>query len=362
MSTIFTILIALLVFGFLILIHEFGHYIFARLFKVTVFEFSIGMGPRIFTHTSKKSGIKYSLAALPIGGFVSMAGEDGEEDINPDAPPEVYEGTEPLNRKAWWKRLIILVAGASMNIVVGIVVMFLLVASTKGLLATNVIHSFADPAETGYEVSSADSGLMEGDVIVEVGGTKIHTANELSYEVMRKGTEAVEVVVLRDGEYITLDVIFPTVVSDGILFGTLDFYVYGEEKSFTGVVKHAFFRSFSTIKMIWESLFDLVTGRYGVEAVSGPVGVTSAIGEAAQTGISNLIYLAVVISMNLGVVNLLPFPALDGGRVVMILIELVRGKPIPAKYEAYINFAGIVILFGFMIAITIKDVISLFGG
>ena len=112
--------------------------------------------------------------------------------------------------------------------------------------------------------------------------------------------------------------------------------------------------------MIWESIIDLIGGRYGVEAVSGPVGVTSAIGEAAKSGVSNLVYLAVVISMNLGIVNLLPFPALDGGRVVLVIVELIRGKPLPPKYEGYINFAGIVILIGLVAAITIKDVIALF--
>ncbi len=145
-----------------------------------------------------------------------------------------------------------------------------------------------------------------------------------------------------------------------MLFGDIDFYLYAEEKTFPNVIKQSYFQSVSTIKMIWDSLGDLVAGRYGIEAVSGPVGVTEALSSAASTGFRNLVYFAVVISMNLGIMNLLPLPALDGGRLVFQLIELVFRKPVKRSVEGFIHFAGIVVLMAFMLLITVKDVVGLF--
>ncbi|MCD7776218.1 MAG: site-2 protease family protein, partial [Firmicutes bacterium] len=172
----------------------------------------------------------------------------------------------------------------------------------------------------------------------------------------------VDVTVKRDGETIIIpDVEFPVTTSSGVLFGSLDFYVYAEEKTFTNVVKQAFWRSELTIEMVWESLIDLITGRYGVEAVSGPVGVTETLGEAASSGISDLIYMAVVLSINLGVMNLLPFPALDGGRILFMVIEILRrGRKIKPETEAMINFAGLFMLLVLMVVVTCKDIASLF--
>ncbi|MGN1082156.1 MAG: site-2 protease family protein, partial [Candidatus Avispirillum sp.] len=167
--------------------------------------------------------------------------------------------------------------------------------------------------------------------------------------------------VVRDGEKTVIeDVEFPQISEQGVAFGDADFYVYGQERTFTNLVKHSFYRSTYTVRMIWESLYDLVTGRYGIEAVSGPVGVTEALTEAAQTGSYNFIYLVVVISMNLGVMNLLPVPALDGGRFVFLLIEAVRRKPINPKVEGVIHTAGLALLMLLMIFICVKDVIKLF--
>jgi len=148
--------------------------------------------------------------------------------------------------------------------------------------------------------------------------------------------------------------------SQGVAFGSNDFLVYRERPTFFNLVKHSFFKTTYTVKMIWESLYDLVTGRYGIEAVSGPVGVTEALTEAADTGAYSFTYLAVVISINLGVMNLMPFPALDGGRIVFLLIEAIRRKPLKMEIEAYINFAGLALLMLLMIFICAKDIIGLF--
>lgn len=345
MPTAVYIIIAILIFGLLIFIHEGGHFLFARLFKVTVNEFSIGMGPKLVSKKSKKSGISYSLRAFPIGGFVSMAGEDEESD-DPNA----------LNKKPVWQRMIIVAAGGVVNLVAGILVMFILVFSSTSMgLGSTTVAEFRDGA------LSQSSGLKAGDTIVEVEGRNVHIADELVYEIMRLGIEPVDLTVVRDGEKTVIeDVEFPQMSEQGVAFGDADFYVYGQERTFTNLVKHSFYRSTYTVRMIWESLFDLVTGRYGIEAVSGPVGVTEALTQAAQTGSYNFIYLVVVISMNLGVMNLLPLPALDGGRLVFLLIEAVRRKPINPKVEGVIHTAGLALLMLLMIFICVKDVIKLF--
>ena len=339
--TFLYILLAIFIFGILILIHEAGHYLFARLFHVTVYEFAIGMGPKILSHTSKKTGIAYSLRLLPFGGFVSMAGEDEESD-DPNA----------FNKKPVWQRFIITAAGATVYLVAGILVMGILVATAKALPSTT-IHSFD-------ENSTSVQYLQAKDQIPAVAGPRVYTFNDLLYEIMRKGVEPIDITVKRDGTEITIsDVVFPTITDSGVVFGNVDFIPYAEAKTPLAVLKHACVRSVSTIKMIWESLYDLVSGRYGMEAVSGPVGVTQAMTEAASTSLSSLVYLAVVISMNLGIMNLLPLPALDGGRLVFLLIEGIRRKPIPARIEGYIHFAGLAVLMLAMVLITFKDIIGL---
>lgn len=336
------ILIAILVFGLLILIHEGGHYLCARIFRVTVLEFAIGMGPKIVSRTSKKTGIAYSLRLLPFGGFVSMAGEDEESD-DPNA----------FHKKPVWQRFIITAAGAVMNLLTGILVMGILVAAARSLPST-VIYQFTEQSV------SAECGLMENDRITAVNGTPVHTANELVYEVMRKGIEPLDITLERNGTKMELhNVRFPTTSENGELFGTVDFYVYSEAKTPLNVLKHAFFRSVSTIKMIWESIYDLIRGRYGIGAVSGPVGVTEAMSQAASENTMDFVYLAVVISMNLGIMNLLPLPALDGGRLVFLLLEAIRRKPVPPRIEGYVHFAGIVVLMALMVLITLKDIVGL---
>jgi regulator of sigma E protease len=337
------ILLAVLIFGMLIFIHELGHYAAARAFGVPVTEFAIGFGPKLLSHVSKKTGIKYSLRLVPFGGFVSMVGEDEESD-NENA----------INRKPYWQRFIILVSGAFMNLLAGIVAMSILVM-TSTTLPSSTIYEFADSAVT------PQYGLEADDTIIKVGGTRVHIANDMVYEIMRKGTKPVDITVKRGNETVVLkDVVFPTITEQGILFGTVDFYVTSEVKTFGNVLKQSFWRSYSTVKMIWESLFDLVTGKYGLSQVSGPVGVTEAIGEAAQESLPDLVYLCAVISLNLGIVNLLPLPALDGGRVVFLAVDAIRRKPVDPKYEGYVHFVGIILLMALMVVVTFKDIVTLF--
>jgi len=340
-----TILIALLVFGTLILVHEGGHYVTARLFGVKINEFAIGMGPRLLSRKSKKTGIAYSLCAFPIGGYVAMAGEDEESDDE-----------NALSRKPVWQRMIITAAGATLNLLLGLILMTSMVLSAKTLTTTTVFR-FSEEVS----VSNKD-GLQVGDRIVKVNGASVNVYYDLAYHVMRKGTEPVDLTVIRDGKRVLLpDVTFPTITENGIVYGMVDFVPTVEEKNPWTVAKHTWCQTLTSVRMIWESLLDLFTGRAGLDQVSGPIGVTEAIGEAAKEGAFNFFYMTALISLNLGLFNLLPIPALDGGRLIFQLIELIRRKPIKPEWEGHIHFIGLAILMLLMILITFKDVIGLFG-
>ena len=341
-SKILYIVIPILIFGLLIFIHEGGHFLAARLCKITVNECSIGMGPKLISRTSKKSGTKYSLRALPIGGYVSMDGENDESE-NPNA----------FCNKSVLKRVLVVVAGAFMNLLLGFIIMTVIVFAQKTLLSTR-IGEF-------NENSLSQEKLMVNDVVLKVDGTRVHTGNELLYEIMNKGDRPIDIVVLRDGEKVTVeDVVFVNETDMGVVFGVIDFKVYQDTQTFGNYLKHAFFRSCSTVKMIYDSLYNLLTGKYGIDTVSGPIGVTEAVGTAAKSGPLNLFFFVSYISINLGVFNLLPFPALDGGRLIFLIIEGIRRKPVDRRIEGYVNFVGIMILFTFMAYVSFKDVIKLF--
>ncbi len=359
MGTVTTIILAVLVFGFLILIHELGHYTAARIFKVTINEFSIGMGPRLLSRVSKKTGIRYSLALLPIGGFVAMAGENGEEDEN-----NPIDDPNRFDKKPAWQRFIITAAGATVNIVAGFLAMIIVTSVT--VMPSTVVGSFAlDDGTTlkdhlGYEVSVADSGIQVGDEIIRIGDKRIGIYDELTYEIMRAGYEPLDVTVIRNGEEIVIeDVVFPTVESQGQLFGTIDFRVKRADKTFGSVMSYSFKNSFLIVRMVWESLYDLITGRYTIGAVSGPVGISSAIGDAAKAGFASLLSMVTLISINLGVMNLLPIPALDGGRLITVLFEMITKKRVPPKVEGMVNAVGLALLLGLSLVIMVKDIIQL---
>ena len=353
MGPILTVILALLVFEFLIFIHEFGHYITARIFNVTIKEFSLGFGPELLSYESKKTGIKYKLSILPLGGFVAMAGEDEESD-DPNA----------FNKKPAWQRYIITAAGATVNIVAGFLAMIIIVLFSN--IGGTVYARPVDDAEiVKYDYIDAtyrseDYGLQDGDKIISVNGKKVKIEDELSYQISRYGHEPVDLVVIRDGERVELeDVRFPTATSQGQVFGMRDFYVYRIDKNFFNVFSLSVRKAALVMRMCWESIIDLVTGRYTFEAVSGPVGISVAISDAASVGFLSLLNIVVLISMNLGFMNLIPFPALDGGRLLTILIEMITRKKIPANIEGIINTVGLSILFVLMIVILFKDAFML---
>lgn len=339
------VLFAILLFGLLIIVHELGHFSVARLFHVKIREFSIGMGPKLVWGKSKKSGTQYALRALPIGGYVSMLGEDEASD---------EEGS--FSAKPVWQRILITAAGSFSNLLIGFLIMAILVFSLDHLYSPTVT-SFGSAA-----TSNAEGGLEVGDTLIRVGPRRVHTANDMIYAIGRYGTKPVDLIVLRNGEKVKLeDVVFPTYTEQGILFGDRDFNVKETPRNLFSLLRHTWVQSTMTVRMVYDSLADLLTGKYGIKEISGPVGVTQVITETAKSkDAQNILYLFVVLAINLGIMNLLPFPALDGGRLVFQLWEWITRKPIKPQIEGYIHFAGILILLAFMAVVSVKDIIYLF--
>ena len=321
--------------GVLIFVHELGHYLTARACHVTVHEFSLGMGKRLCGFTSKKTGIQYSLRLLPIGGYVAMAGEDegGEGAGDPNA----------FCKKNVWQRMLILTAG--------------LTASGYRLPSTTIEY-FAAGAP------SYVTGLEKGDTVLRVGDTTVHTGYELAYEIMFSGYKPIDVLVERNGDRVLVEnVRFPTEAAQGVALGNMDFQTAPLEPTAWNVVRAGFWRGVSSIKMVFDSLKGIVTGRFGFSDLSGPIGVTSTVTEVAHQPMAgwNLLYLFAVIAMNLGVFNLLPIPALDGGRLFFRILEVLSfGKPISPKVEAKIHSVGMMLLLAFTAVIACKDIFNLF--
>ena len=346
------IIFGIVMFGFLIFIHELGHFLAARSVGVGVYEFAIGMGPKLFSFKGR-DGVDYSIRLLPFGGFVSMHGEDDDE-------KNQNEETS-LAKKSIPARFAVISAGAFMNILFGIILAVLLVIFGGDIYSTQIERfNFGD--ENGNLIEMQEyQGLKVGDEIIRLGKRKINVRHDLVYEAMNIGDKPVDITVMRNGKRVIIkDFIFPTSVEKGIVFGNANFFLPTKlQKTVTEVIKQAFCQSVAVMRMIWTSLIDTVKGKYGVEAVSGPVGIVGEIKETARFGFSALMFMVMIITMNLGIVNLLPLPALDGGRLFLLIIEAIRRKPISPKYEGIINFIGLAVLMSLMVLITFSDIIKL---
>lgn len=357
-----TIVITIFVFGLLIFIHELGHYVAARIFHVRVFEFAIGMGPKLIWFESKKTGIVYALRMIPFGGFVSMEGELAED---ANAAEALRDMPEPLRdprlgalaTKPAWQRLIVHAAGALQNLLFGFLICIILTCTmTAG--GTQIGEFRPVKGETR---TSEEQGLMVGDEVIKVGKRHVYIAEQLYYEIVHQGgtDEALTLTVRRDGEIRTFDITFPTQKENGETFGVIDFVPYAVRKDFGTVVSQSFHRAGYLVRMVWDSIIDLVTGRYSFRAVSGPIGTAGVISNAAKSGFNTLLLLTALISVNLGIFNLLPLPALDGGHIFYTLIELITRRRLPAKVVGIIDAVGMFLLFGLMIVVTVKDIITL---
>lgn len=333
-------LIAVLLFLILIIIHEFGHFISAKLLGVRVNEFAVGFGPKLFS--KKKGETEYKVNLIPLGGYCAMEGED-----------EASSDKRAFCNKSAWRRFVIVAMGAIFNLLLGLIIVAITLAPSKSFATTKI-------AEFDENSLSAKSGLEKDDTILEVDGRKIFTTYDLSYAFTNVKDGKIDVKVLRDGKKKEIrDVTFKTEEENGISYLSVDFKVYGKKKTFVSFIGQTFKMSASYCAVIYRSLFDLIGGKYGISAVSGPVGVTAAIGSVAKQNLSSILPIMALITINLGLFNLLPIPALDGGRLFFILIEMITRKKIPAKYESAIHAAGFIILILFMLGITAKDIWSL---
>ncbi len=353
MNAVFTILITILIFGLLIFIHEFGHFITAKLCGVKVHEFSLGMGPKLVSFGKKET--KYSLRLLPIGGYVKMEGEDDES-----------QDERAFCNKKVWKRIVIVSAGAIMNLILGFLILIICVCAFSPLISSTTIAEFSENAVT------QQSGLQIGDRIIKINNKHVNISNDVVFELQRaKTTEdgkylISDIEVFRNGEKIKIDNVKflynkindeQTQTSYNQLI--IDFKVKGIKKTFFSVIKQAFFEGVVIGKSIWISLVDLFSN-FQLNKISGVVGVGEVIGEAASAGIDYLLNIITFITINLGIFNLLPIPALDGGRLLFLIFEAIFRKPIPAKYEGIIHAVGFIILIGFMFVVMFKDIFILF--
>lgn len=340
-------LVAILLFGVIIAIHEFGHFFFAKLFKVKVNEFALGMGPAIF---KKKIGeTQYALRLLPIGGFVSMEGEDSESDD---------EGA--FNKKKPYQRFIIVAAGAILNLILGVIVVSVCL-SMQDLVGTREVHSFHENA------ISCEYGLKAGDEIIKINNTHIYSSRGISFNMVRDTDNKLDITVIREGKQVELKgVEFRQFEYEGRQYLEQDFYIVGVEHTVFNVAKTAILDSASIVQMVRLSLVDLCTGKYGMKDVSGPIGTISAIADSTAQGptakdkLFTALTLLSYITINVGVFNLLPVPALDGGRLFFIFIEMIRRKPINPKKEGIIHTVGLVLLLLFMAIVSISDIIKVF--
>ena len=368
MSIFITLIAALIVFSAVIAIHEFGHFTVAKLCGIQVNEFSIGMGPALWKKIYK--GTQYSLRALPVGGYVALEGEESPEsqqaeaardereaeDENP-VPPEQRTGI-PLNEAPVWQRVLVMVAGAFMNFVLGFVVLVFLIAAQNEPITSKTIYSIENDALCGQ------TGLQAGDKILAVNGRRCFVANDILYELMRTEDYTADFTVLRDGKKVELPgVQFDTWQDDkGETHMSLGFTVYGIKKTPLNVLKEAGNSVLYYGRIIFASLSDLLRGRESINDLSGPVGIVTAIGQAASYGWQDLLEMLVLITVNVGIFNLLPFPALDGGKVVFLLIEGVTGHAVPEKIQSGLTVAAFALLFGLMIFATYNDILRLITG
>ena len=380
MSFIVTFIAAVFVFSAVIAIHEFGHFMVAKLCGVQVNEFSIGMGPVLCKRVRK--GTQYSIRALPVGGFVALEGEESpeskqaEERSNPSAadggsspdrgalgiaetsPEEEKPAGIPLNEAPVWQRALIMLAGAGMNFVLGFVVLVILIAAQNEPITSKTIYAIQDGALCGQ------TGLQAGDKILAVNGRRCFVANDILYELVRTQSYSADFTVLRNGQKVHLPrVQFDTWQDEkGETHMSIGFSVYGLEKTPGNVLREAGNSVLYYGRIVFTSLVDLVRGRESINNLSGPVGIVTAIGQAASYGWQDLLEMLALITVNLGILNLLPFPALDGGKVVFLVIEGVTGHAVPEKLQSVLTLATFGLLFGLMLFATYNDILRLITG
>lgn len=348
------IIVAIVLFGLLVAVHELGHFMAAKLFGVRVNEFSIGMGPALFSR--QRGETLYSLRLLPLGGYCAMEGEDESSD-----DPRAFS-----SQKAW-KRVIVLVAGAFMNFLIGILLILLLYSQNKTFAGTK-LAGFAD----GFPLAG-EQGLMVGDRLVEINGERIYLAGDVSMFLSRAGGAPVDIVVERNGKQIELEDLPLTLKEYDVngekhmLYGI---FFNNEQASLYVTLRNTWYQAINFVRLVRISLTDLLSGSAGIKDLSGPIGVVDAIAQVgsqsatSRIAVQNILYFGALLAVNLAAMNMLPLPALDGGRVFFVLVDglwhLLFRRRINPKFEGYVHLAGLVLLMLLMLVVAYNDIVRIF--
>ena len=345
MSLLITIIAFVFILGVTVTIHEFGHFLFAKKAGIYVYEFSIGMGPRLFKFNRKNDETDYSIRLFPIGGYVQMAGEDIEVDKN--IPKDKL-----LQSKTWLQRFLTMVAGVMFNFLLAIFVLFI-IALFKGVTLD----------ATRIDTSKIE-GLKSGDKIISVDGNFVNNYDKLALELSVAGSKKFDIKVKhKDGSYDTF-AIKPKAIydkKDNLMGYEYGFTITGkDEKGFIAAIKYAFIKFVSIIEQMFFTVWYLITGKISLKLLSGPVGIFSIVGSAAKTGFFSVLSLLALISVNVGFINLLPIPAFDGGHILFLIIEKIKGSKVNPKVENIIHTVFFVLLMALMVYITFNDVLRLF--
>ncbi|MDE6141239.1 MAG: RIP metalloprotease RseP, partial [Bacilli bacterium] len=374
-TVIWNIVVLLLVLTFLIFVHEFGHFIIGKIFGVHIYEFSLGMGPKVLGFKRKNDPTEYNLRALPIGGYCALAGENGEDDEN--LPKDKF-----MCNKGKLQRVAILVAGVTMNFITAFILLFF-ISFIWGSTEQSSIIGYIEP-----DSPAEKAGLTVGDRIIECNGYKVSTWDKLSVVTsLKNDNEYFEYIVRhKDGkeekyqiipdEYVVLDDESIKITEDRTIDDITEVKYLKKDEIVTskliGIgtnkeVKHGFVNAFnyackkfaSLISTMLLVVWSLITGKLGLNALSGPVGMYGIVNTVAAYGLSNILYFAAYISINLGIINILPFPAFDGGRVVFVGIEAITGKKVDPKVEGYFHTVGFMLLMLLMLYVTWHDIVKL---
>lgn len=351
MMSIVYIIILILMLGIIIFIHELGHFFFARLFKVYIYEFSLGMGPVVYSKLGKDN-IRYNIRLIPIGGFVSMAGEVYEDDETNKIPKEDF-----MCNKKWYQRLIILVAGVVNNYILAIIVLFIFALVYGGATSTNVVDY------TLEEYPAYAAGLEAGDTILEINGYAVSSWDRAQIILAMEDDDNVyEFLVQKDktDEEVLIEITPLEEEVDGVTS-----YIFGigikteEYVGIFGSLKYAFVKFASIVDSMMITLYALFTGLIGIGSLAGPIGMYQVVESVASVGFYNLLYLLAFLSINVGILNILPFPAFDGGRVLFLIIEKIKGSPVNSKIENIAHLIGFILLIALSIFVAFNDVLRL---
>lgn len=350
MTIIINLLLFILILGIIVFIHELGHFTWAKITGVYVYEFAIGMGPKLFSR--KKGETEYSLRAIPIGGFCQMAGEDLGDDEDNDVPKE-----RRLQSKTAWQRFLIMFFGPMNNFILAVVLLFFISLIWGGTTMNPVITSVEKNS------AAAEVGLAKNDKVIKINGHNISTSDDLSlYLAIADPTKKNEVVVEKsNGEEVSYKIQPKKVKVKGEVA-----YKYGigmqQEKThgFIAALTYTYKKTISIFKQMFITVGYLFTGGIKLNQLSGPVGIYSIVGQTSKNGVANVIYLMAFLSINVGFINLLPIPAFDGGHILFIIIEKIKGSPVNPELENKIHTVFLMLLMLLMLVITFNDILRLF--